>query len=191
MTREEWLNAFKTEATKVFTDRGFEVPSNVRVSIGFPSTGNRGKRIGECWFTQASADQHFEIFMHPGLQSDSARIAGILTHELVHTVFPTDGHGRLFKRCATSVGLTGKMTATTEGPEWHEWADPILADLGPLPGADLRGGENGRKKQTTRLLKMECDDCGLVLRISAKWIENGDVSCCPDRDCGGKLHLEN
>ena len=87
-------------------------------TIGFTSAGQRGKRIGECWSDLASADGAFEIFIVPGID-DAARIAGILTHELVHAAVGLKaGHGAVFAKAARALGLEGKMTATTEGPEW-------------------------------------------------------------------------
>ena len=187
MTREEWLNRFVDHARPVFIDCDAPLPANIRVAIGFCSTGRKSSRIGECWSSEASADKHFEIFIHPGLQSDTSRIAGILTHELCHTAAPGDGHGKRFGKAARAVGLEGKLTATTEGAAWHAWADPILERLGPLPGADLVGSAMGRKKQTTRLIKAECTECGLIFRITSKYV--GLDLVCPGRDCGGQLQL--
>jgi hypothetical protein len=187
MTREDWLNRFVDHARPVFVEIGHALPANIRVAIGFCSTGRKSKRIGECWSSEASADQHFEIFIHPGLQSDTSRIADILTHELCHTAAPGDGHGKLFGRVARGVGLDGKLTATVAGANWHAWADPILAHLGPLPGADLQGAAMGRKKQATRLIKAECNECGLIFRITAKYA--GLNLQCPDHDCQGQLTL--
>lgn len=190
-SREDWLNAFTQAARPVFAAVGFPFPDKVRVSIGFPSTGRKSKRIGECWHDSASEDAHFEIFMHPGLQSDSSRIADILTHELCHTATPGDGHGKQFKACATGMGLVGKMRSTTAGPKWFEWAAPILDDLGELPGANLTGASlTGPKKQKTNLLKQTCTDCGLTMRITAKWLNECGELRCPDKLCDGVMYGE-
>lgn len=183
-TREQWLNDFATAARPQFEAKGFKVPANVRVSVGFPSTGRKGKRIGECWSSLSSRDGHFEIFLHPTLD-DSARIADVLTHELIHAAVGLEaGHGPAFRRCATALGLVGKMTATTAGPEFNAWANPIVERLGPIPHASLRSG-SGPKKQTTRLIKCTCDTCGFTMRTAAKWIL--DAMYCPDPDCSGAL----
>ena len=182
VTREAWLGAFALRASPLFTAAGAPLPRNVRISIGFPSTGNKGKRIGECWGTAASADGHFEIFLTPTLASDE-RIADVLTHELVHAAAGLEaGHGKAFKRIAVALGLTGKMTATVAGAVWHAWARPIIADLGPMPGAPMASA-NGRKKQTTRMIKVTCASCGCVFRLAAKWAI-GPMNC-PVADCGG------
>ena len=184
-TREAWLNAFAREAAPHFEEAGFPLPPNVRISIGFPSAGAKGKAIGECWSSVASRDGHFEIFLKPTLETDS-RIADVLTHELVHAAVGLEHkHDRVFKRCATALGLEGKMTATVAGDQWRAWAEPVLAKLGPMPGAPLANMTTGKKKQTTRLIKCECDTCGFVFRATRQWIL--DAMRCPDPDCDGKV----
>lgn len=184
-TREAWLQAFIERARPHFTRVGSTLPAAVRVAIGFTSMGKRGKRIGECWSDFASRDQTFEIFIVPSLDNPS-RIADILTHELVHVaVGLADGHGKQFKRCATALGLTGKMTATVAGEEWHKWADPIVEALGPLPHAALDGKSTTDKKQTTRLLKCVCEECGAIIRASRAVAVFVDQ--CPISECGGKM----
>jgi hypothetical protein len=196
--REEWLQAFVAKARPTFEAIGAPIPSTVRVSIGFPSGGKRGKAIGECWSSACSGDGHFEIFIHPG-QADSSRIADILTHELIHAAVGLEAkHGPRFAKVARDLGLTGKMTATVAGDRWHEWADPIVAELGPIPHAALSGMSSGPKKQTTRLIKCECDQCGFTFRTTAKWIaeaveraeDQDDASMrCPIPACEGEIAL--
>lgn len=185
-SREDWLNAFIRLARPQCEAVGFPVPTKVRASVGFTSKGLKGKRIGECWSKDCSDDAAFEIFITPSLQSSAARVADILTHELVHAaVGLADGHGKQFRKCATALGLQGKMTATTAGPLWHQWADPLLKKLGPLPGADLRGGSSsGPKKQTTRMIKLSCE-CGWTCRTARSNIE--DDMQCPLPGCRGEL----
>jgi len=188
-TREQWLNEFTNAARPYFKKAGHPLPKKVRCSIGFPSAGRRSRVIGECWQTSASADKVSEIFIRPSLQSDTHRIADVLTHELCHAALPEgEGHGKLFRNLASSLGLTGKMTATVAGPAWHEWADPIIKQLGKLPGASLGEREKlgGKKKQTTRLIKLECDDCGWTCRTTKLHIESHAHLECPT-SCGGSL----
>ena len=186
MNREAWLNAFTDKARPFFDDEGSPLPLNVRVSIGFTSRGAKGKRIGECWADACSADGHFEIFIKPDLQSDGPRVADILTHELCHAAAGLEaGHGPAFKRIATRLGLEGKMTATVAGARWHAWADAVLAELGPFPGAALNGGaSNAPKKQGTRMIKLSCN-CGWTCRTARANIV--DDMLCPLPGCGGNL----
>lgn len=181
-TREEWLNAFMHKARPVFKQRGFELPDKVRVSVGFMFRSP--KAIGQCWHESASADGTREVFINP-IIADSAHVADIVTHELCHTLFgPDEKHGKNFKAAAYGMGLEGKATATTAGDDWRAWAFPILAKLGPFPHAAIDPASSGVKKQTTRLLKCECGDCGFIFRATAKHV-NGKALRCPDDDCGG------
>jgi hypothetical protein len=193
ITREQWLNRFTDLARPQFEAAGHPLPAEVRCSIGFPSSGVRSKVIGECWSSASSADGHAEIFLRPSLQSDTSRIADVLTHELAHAALGNEeGHGKVFGKLVRKLGLVGKLTATTAGPEWHVWADKIIAKLGPLPGASLTGGDiltGGKKKQTTRMLKLVCFGCDFTCRTSAAHI-HPDMTC-PVQGCGSSLDLEN
>jgi len=186
-TREEWLNAFIKAAGPAFEEANASLPEKVRASIGFTSHGARGKRIGECWSDSNSGDGTFEIFIVPG-QDDAHRIAGILTHELVHAAVGLEcGHRGRFRTVAVALGLTGKMTATEEGENWHGWADPIIERIGPLPHAKLQGAPSV-KKQSTRMIKCECDTCGFVFRAATKWaLDASEELRCPDPSCEGDV----
>lgn len=189
-TREQWLNAFVRASRPMFKKAGFPLPDNVRVSVGFTSSGARGKAIGECWSEASSADGHFEIFIKPTLEG-AGRICDVLTHELVHAAVGLEnGHNATFKRCAVALGLEGKMTATVAGKEWYEWALPIIDKLGALPHARLRAGKNsGKPKQKTNLLRVECDTCSWLARVTRTHLEPHGTLNCPT-DCGGTLEWE-
>lgn len=177
MLRQTWLENLVTDLRPYFHKAGFEVPANVRVSIGWPrGSHGKGKAIGQCWDMVASTDKHFEIFVSPALK-DTAQIVGVMVHELVHAVVGTKaGHKGPFKQCALAVGLEGKMTATTSGPALQDWTRAELAKRGKYPGGALNDAT--RKKQTTRLIKCECADCGYIARVTAKWIEEKGAPYC-------------
>lgn len=185
-TREEWLQAFTTHARKVFKSHGYEIP-DVRVSVGFTSKGAKGRAIGECWQPEATEDKTVAIYIDPQL-SDASRIADVHTHELIHAC-GIRGHKKDFVDCMKLLGLTGKPTATIAGAEWHKWADPIIAALGPLPHSKHLASSNGVKKQTTRMIKCECKSCGFTFRTSSKWIEEAADIRCPDFNCGGEINV--
>lgn len=189
-TREEWLNNFIAKARPEFERAGAAIPKNVRASVGFPSTGRRSKRIGECWGTVSSTDGVFEIFLRPSLAGES-RIADVLTHELIHAAVGLEAkHGPQFKRVATALGLTGKMTATIAGPDFHKWAKPVLKEIGKFPAAPMNDSAvTVEKKQTTRMIKCECDTCGIIFRTTRQNIE-GRMLRCPDVDCDGLVQVE-
>lgn len=190
--RENWLNKFTKASSRHFVKAGFPLPGKVRCSIGFTSKGMKAKRIGECWSDLSSKDKTFEIFIVPTID-DSSRIADILTHELVHAAVGHDKkHGKVFKKCATTLGLTGKMTATEAGPDWHVWADPILEKLGPMPHAgltDMKAPPRPPSDSANRHIKCECT-CGVIFRTSRKVLSNIVDLRCPNADCDGAVSAD-
>lgn len=176
--REEWLR----DLVDVLRVRyNGELPETVHVSVGFTSKGLRSKRVGECWHANASADSAPQIFVHPGI-SDGVEVAAIVMHELCHACRPDAKHGKEFKQLATGLGLTGKMTATVPTDSLRADLGNVVEELGPYPHPALTGGlsSNG-PKQSTRMLKVECPECGYIVRTSAKWLEIG-LPLCPDGD---------
>ena len=78
------------------------------------------------------------------------------------------------------------MTATVAGEGWHAWADPILKAIGPFPGKKLGEVEleGGKKKQTTRMLKLVCTECEWTCRTTQVHIH--DDMLCPVVGCDGE-----
>lgn len=177
-----------------FEQAGFPIPINIRVSVGFPSTGHKSPTVAECWWPEASADNHYELFVTPTTQTD-ARIAGLVTHELCHAAVDAKtghrGHGKPFKDLATALGLVGPMTATTEGEAWFEQFAPVLAILGPMPYAALKpNAAPPRKTSTTYTLKTECPECGWLARVTRRHIDPHMHLNCPVPHCGGTLAVD-
>lgn len=189
--RQAWLDRAVVAYRKRFASAGYTVPDHVRVAPGWP-VGSRSKRggsktVGECYPHVASADRAWEIFISPllGVTSDgmahkqSVAVLEVLSHELVHATIGTKhGHGKVFKKAATTLGHTGKMTSTDAGPALVEFAESFIAKHGTYPMGRLSRTE-GRKIQTTRLLKCECPECGYVARVTAKWIKDAGAPVCP------------
>lgn len=195
MNRETWLNNLARKMAPRFESLGFPLPS-FRVAIGFTSHGKRGSRIAECWSPLASADNVSEIFIRPD-HNDSHEVAASLAHELAHAaVGLKEGHRGNFKRVCLGLGLQGPMKSTTAGPEFVALVKPLIEELGPIPHAPLRintpklppvdgstDGEGGEAessappKQTTRLLKCVCTECGYTVRVTAKWLDIGAPHC--------------
>jgi hypothetical protein len=190
MTREDWLNQMVERLRPLYRDAGYQLPDRIKVSCGWPThraiapTG-KSRTIGQCFSTQCSAGQVNEIFVSPCI-SDAAQAAAVLCHELIHALDDCrNGHKGPFRRVATAIGLAGKMTATHAGPDLAECLNALCAELGPYPHATL-DYEIGRKKQTTRLLKVSCPDCGYTVRTTRQWIEQG-LPTCP---CGAEMQAD-
>ena len=176
-TREEWLvTAADHLRDGLFARNGLTVPP-VKVSCSWPGGGSARKRIGECWPTTFSAAKINEVFISPAL-GDAVKALDVLVHELVHAVDDcASGHKAAFVAAARAVGLEGKPTATHAGPTLLVALQGLAAILGPYPHSTLNLAN--RKKQTTRMIKVSCDDCGGVYRTTRQWIDQADELTCP------------
>lgn len=180
--RESWLEAAVEKMKPHFKNVGYDVPA-IRVSCGWPSSGGLAERkrtIGQCWAKEAASDGKCQIFISPWLEnSGEIGVLPTLVHEVVHAVVGIkEAHNKVFKKCALAVGLEGKMTSTHAGEALMKLCMEWTEALGEYPHAKLDPKQRPTKKQTTRMVKMECDECGYVCRASRKWItEKGPVSC--------------
>lgn len=180
LLRQRWLETAVKDLRGLFADKGFDVPAALRVSIGWPRGSRGGKGadvIGQCWDAVASSDKHYELFITPAMK-DGPRILDVLAHEICHAIAGHKaGHKGPFKQVATAIGLEGKMTATTAGPELKAWCVAFVKRHGDYPSGSLSENK-GRKKQGTRLIKCECDECGYLARVTAKWLSDVGAPYC-------------
>jgi len=183
-TREEWLVFVANELRPYYKAHDCEIPADVRFAIGFTSTGYRSNRIGECWSPKASGDKHIEILIKP-TESKPEQVAGILAHELIHAWDRCEnGHKTPFKHAMKRLGFEGKATQAMPGADMMaKVIAPILKKAGPLPHAALAAFKM-KKKQTTRLLKCECAECGYTVRVTAKWLEEAGAPYCGHKSHG-------
>jgi hypothetical protein len=183
-TREQWLEAAVQLMAPLFNKGEYKVP-RVRVSCGWPSSrGLSSKRPagGECWAAESAEDNVSQIFISPRISKplDPFGVLAILAHEVCHAVVGNKAkHGKVFKACATSIGLEGKMTSTVGGVEFLERAAGWLKELGAYPHACLKPSQRPTKKQTTRMVKCECKECGYSVRTSRKWLDEAGAPLCP------------
>lgn len=183
MNREQWLQSAILHLRPDFEPIA-PLPDTLHVSVGFPSRGglklSGSKTIGECWNGACSADGAPHIFISP-LLADPCRALDVLVHELIHAALPIGtGHKGPFKRAMLALGLEGKPTATTAGPELAKRLNGLLSDLGPYPHPALTH-QGMQKKQGTRMLKAACPLCGYTVRLTQKWADVGMPRCpaCP------------
>lgn len=183
-TREAWLLAVTRQLVPYFEAKGFKVPSNLRVSVGFTSRGGR-KAIGQIFAASSSRDGMHEIFIHPSHQSDLS-VAATLTHEICHAVAGlAAGHGPAFGKVARAIGLAGKLTSTVAGPEFVTIFEKVAPMVGPMPMAtlDYQGPSSGPRKQASRMHKVTCEaeGCGFMVRASREQSQRWSASTagCP------------
>lgn len=183
-TREQWLEAAVALMVELFEAKNYTVPP-VRVACGWPSSrGLSAKKrcLGECWSKDASADKVAQIFISPYLDKpmDPYGVLPTLLHEVVHAVVGHEAkHGKIFGKCARAVHLEGKLTSTYAGEDLLGHCEGWMEELGGYPHAKLDSLKRPTKKQTTRMVKCECAECGYVARTSKKWLDEVGAPWCP------------
>lgn len=191
-TREGWLHQLVEELRPLFVAAGSPLPADIHVTCGWPThralaAGNKSRTLGQCFHPEASAKGTTEICVSPAI-GDAQAAAAILVHELCHAAIigdnPDAGHGPAFKRVALAIGLEGKMTETTAGRQLADDLRWITSRMRPYPHSTLDVSV-GAKKQTTRLIKIECPECGWTARTTRQWIEAGLPTC----QCGTALEI--
>lgn len=158
-----------------------------RVSCGWPGGGSKRKRIGECWSASSSKSGRTEMFISPMLD-EAKDIDHVLLHEMVHASVGTKcQHGGDFRKFAKALGLEGKMTATVPGAELRKKLDEILEGMPAYPHAGLSPSDLNHKKQTTRMKKCRCEECGYIIRTTQTWLDKGVPKCY----CGGDFTMSS
>lgn len=177
-SREKWLNNLATGMHKWFRDLGFPLPKT-QVQTAFPSSGKRTKKLTESWL-QDGQDM-FVIVVRPDAD-DSMHIACALAFQLCQiAVGQRDEHGLLFKHLAISIGLSGQRKEDQPGALFKELVAPLLKKLGPLPESSITLSKTDQHKpQPTRLRKVSCLECGYVVRVSRKWLDEKGPPHCPE-----------
>ncbi len=182
-TREEWLTNAVDALRPVFYEAGLSIPAKVKVSCGWPSkkalaspvTGKRA--LGQCFASATSAEGYNEIFISPVLD-DAIAVLDVLVHELVHAADDcVHGHRGPFASMARAVGLEGKLTSTHAGPELLAALNAL--NLPPYPHASVDVNRAGLPKQSTRLIKVACGECGYPVRVTRVWLTKAGAPVCP------------
>jgi len=184
--REDWLMRAIGLLRPDFDRIDARLPEKIRVSCGFPSKSalaNKARRIGECWGVESSEDKSFQVFVSP-LLKESVEVTATLVHELVHTAVGIEcKHRGRFPKVAKAIGLEGKMTATVAGDALKVRLKRLIEQLGEYPHARLVASSRP-KTQTTRMLKVACKECGCVVRMTRKWLDDAGLPTC---GCGGEM----
>lgn len=167
--------------------------NEVRVSCSLLSAGmNNGRAIAHVHLKHATGNGYHEIRMGAHLggrktRESSSQVADILLHEMIHTMFPYDGHKLGFRWMCEAMGLKSPMTATTASPALAERIDNnIVKILGKYPHKGVKLVPRGKRGIGSRSIKCECHDCGCIIRLTQKWLDiAGDCVHCP---VGGDGH---
>jgi hypothetical protein len=212
-TREAWLRAAIDIFRPRFIEVGYELPEQIRISVGFGSTGARqenAKVLGVTYARCCTEDKVNEVFISPE-DADTASMLETVLHELIHvTLDCEDGHKGRFAEIATRLGFNGPMTSTPPSVELKAELFTIAATLGEYPGSAMilparvpagqpvPVGPDGRPitihsgpgTQTTRMLKVSCqhphcDANGYTVRMTRKWLDTYGAPICPGSEVTG------
>jgi hypothetical protein len=176
--REHWLMSAVDHLVPLFERSGYSVPI-VKVSVGFPSAGAKGRHLGQCWSTKSAVDGINQIFIAPHLQTPFDFL-DTLVHELVHAVDDCQsGHGDNFKKIAKDVGLKGPMRSAVAGDLLKQDLLRIAEKLGTFP--------HGRLSLPVRTMQQapkrpgaKCSKCGYEVVMLKKHLPLGPPICPKD-----------
>jgi hypothetical protein len=186
-TREQWLE----RASALIRER--LIPQlqghRCRLSCGWPhkaAVARTARRVGECWYPEHSTDHtSHNLFISSALENP-IEVLETLAHELIHVAAgPNVGHKGAFVKIAKSIGFKAPWTSTPATPELIGRLNGLLVNLGPYPHAAI--DKSGRKKQSTRMLKVVCPECGYTVRTTQQWIDTGLPTCV----CGTEMEVTN
>jgi hypothetical protein len=152
-------------------------PSKVAYACSLQDGGfTKGRALAHVHYDSATGNGKHEIRMSVELggrktKGDSARVADVLLHEMIHTCATRHGHGGAFALIAKNIGLEGRMTATVAGKQLSTriW-DEVVSTLGRYPHAAVELIPRGQRGKGSRLKKCECLQCGFNFRTTGKWI---------------------
>lgn len=181
--REAWLNHMTaTYLVPHFQSKGYTIPDGIKFACSFSTKGafkRKGQKrfvAGQCISNRDSQGNHrnFEIVIVPN-ESNSVEVLDTLIHEVCHAVVGlNDGHGMMFTNCAYAVGLEGKPTSTNASESLKALLTQWVAEAGEYPHESL---QVNMRKQSTRLYKCECGQCGYKMRISRTWLALAVPKC--------------
>lgn len=190
-TREQWLNEAVECLKPMFEEGNLTLPAKLKVSCGWPShkalAGAKGRVIGQCFKDICSETGHNKVFISP-VMADAVEVLAVLVHELCHA---TDNcksqHGPAFRKMMEAVGLTGKPTSTVAGDDLKVRLAAIAEVLGNYPHSTLDISKQV-KRQSTRMIKAWCKECGYTVRLTRAWLMQA-VPDCPL--CGIEFSVED
>jgi len=157
--------------------------TDIRFSCSLLSSGmKRGPHGAHVQYKQSTGNKKHEIRMGVQLNGttkhDSIIVAGILMHEVLHTMAIGDGHRGMFPIIGKAAGLTGKptaMMALKDTPLYDRLNAEVVSVLGRYPhkAVELNGrmAKRGQRKIGSRSIKCQCPECECIIRLTRVWLD--------------------
>ena len=145
-------------------------PFPVRVSVGFPLGQRKAKGACQVFPHTSSADHTVEIFINPVIGDLSGAVSALI-EGLALAVADCDKRSKRYRSAMSQIEAAAANTV-----------DAIVSDLPDYPHASMDVA--GRKKQGTRMRKIECPTCGFIARMTNKWMDQLDDSSVCMTGCG-------
>lgn len=181
-TREEWLNEAAVHLNKIIAEKaGLKPAKTVLVSCGWPRKERGGQVLGTCTPAKAGNGAN-HIFVTPRIKG-SVEVLSVLLHELIHAADDcANQHKGAFRKAHKAVGFIDKPTTSVPGKELTATLRALAKELGAYPHRALNPVD--LKKQSTRMLKVECPECGCLVRMTRTWLDKTGTPTCA---CGSKM----
>jgi len=104
----------------------------------------------------------------------------LLMHELCHTISGVEaGHTKPFIEVMRAVGMVKPWTGSNASEELTLTLTTIAEKLGPYAHAELTIPTQTGKKQSTRMVKLQCPECDYIIRTTRKHLEEKGAVICP------------
>lgn len=206
-TRESWLaraavilavlmNETRAGLEKVRRDAVDKCkPSQMAFACGFLTPGAPGCAIAECSYKHGTKNGKHEIKIMPTIggkriKAESIRVLDILMHEMLHTMCIGHGHRGQFPAMCRALGLVGRPTSTIAGKDLQQWLKVNVVDvLGKFPHKAVAFTPRGKRGKGSRLLKIVCTECDIIMRASnmvCEKVANGPCPSCAN-DMSGEI----
>ena len=181
--RETWLEASMTLCIMHICDKAGIDPSEfdevkIRIACSWLGGQRTKKGIAQCVKASCATDGHIGINISPARETPIDVVSDVM-HELIHALMfirgDECGHRGAFARIAKLCGFLAPMTSTPMSDALRPELQAIADQLGDYPhgAVDI----NARKKQTTRMVKVECIPCNNIARQSRTAYETHGLTC--------------
>ena len=207
-THEKYIHSVATIAIRRVTKkREIKRLKDIKLVYGVGNRSLRGVTYYDAWKNgKKTANSLVEVCAFG--ESNNIQLAGTTIHELGHVLAgPGAGHGKGWKAACKVLGLHISQ-AGGQQYQRSDFADDIWKGIEkikvptdgapstlvalrpggprikvtPKPcgmGIGTRGGKSRGAGSGSRLVRVECKECGYICRVTRKWLEVGPPRC-PD-----------